>query len=94
MFKPLHDYVLIERSEAEEATTTSGLIIPDTARENSSTAVVVAVGPGTYQKGKRIPLHVKPGDKVLLTKFAGQEFTVDDKKVVLIKQENIISVLG
>ena len=95
MFKPLHDYILIEKPETDEKTPSGLLYIPETARERSSVATVLAVGPGKANpKGGRFPMHVKPGDKVLLTKFLGQDFTVNGKKVVLITQDNVISTLS
>lgn len=91
MFKPLHDYILIEKPQTDDKI--GSLYLPETAIERSSVATVLAVGPGLYKKGKRVPLQVKEGDKILLTKFLGQEFKVDGKEVILIKQENIISIL-
>ncbi len=91
-FKPLQDYILISKPQTEDKTK-GGLLLPDISVERSSVAEVLAVGPGRWVKGEREPMHVKVGDKLLLTKFLGQEFKIDQQEVILIKQENIISKL-
>lgn len=91
-FQPIQDYILISKPQTE-AKTAGGLIVPDVAVERSSVAEVLAVGPGRWVNGEREPIHVKVGDKLLLTKFLGQEFTIDGQEVILIRQDNIVSKL-
>lgn len=91
-FQPIQDYILISKPQTE-AKTKWGLIVPDIAVERSSVAEVLAVGPGRWINGERETMNVKVGDKLLLTKFLGQEFTIDGQEVILIRQENIISKL-
>ena len=79
--KPLHNGVLVERVEAE-AKTAGGIIIPDTAKEKPSEGKVVAVGEGLRdENGKRVPLDVKKGDRVLFAKWGGTEVKVDGKEL-------------
>ncbi|WP_449241947.1 co-chaperone GroES [Desulfovibrio sp.] len=86
--KPLHDRVLVQRLEGEEKTK-GGIIIPDTAKEKPMQAKVVAVGPG---KGKA-KMTVKKGDMVLIGKYAGNEFKVDGKELVILREEDIRAVI-
>jgi len=90
---PLHDHVLVKRIEGQE-TVKGGIIIPDTAKEKSTEAEVIAVGPGKLEKGQRIPLDVKVGDRVLVGKYTGDEFSYDDQEYVVIKEEQIKVKLG
>ena len=69
MFKPLNNYVLLQRID-EETKTAGGIIIPDTAREKPSRGTVIAVGDGAFENGTRMPMSVKPGDTVLFAKWA------------------------
>ena len=94
MFKPLHNYVLLERIE-EENKTAGGIIIPDNAREKPSRGRVVACGDGTTENGVKIPMSVKPGDTVLFAKWASSanEVKIDSKDYVLIKETDILGIL-
>ena len=83
-FRPLHDRVLVKRVE-EEQKTKGGIIIPDTAKEKPMQGEVIAVGPGRYEKGERIPVDVKVGDKVIYGKYSGTPFTVEGDEVIIIK---------
>jgi len=75
--QPLHDRVIVKRVEEEE-TTKGGIIIPDTAKEKPMEGILVAVGSGRIEEeGKKIPLEVKEGDRVLFSKYAGTEITID-----------------
>lgn len=87
--KPLADRVLVEPKEAEMKTA-GGLYIPDTAKEKPSQGVVVAVGPGKKDE----PMEVKCGDTVLFGKYAGNEVQLDDKKYLIMKQSDIMAVIG
>jgi chaperonin 10 Kd subunit len=88
-FKPLVDRVLVEPAPAETKTA-SGLIIPDTAKEKPQEGVVVAVGNGKKDE----PLTVKVGDKVLYGKYAGQELKLDGKDYLIIRESDLLGILG
>lgn len=94
MFKPLHNYVLVERIE-EENKTAGGIIIPDNAKEKPSRGRVIAVGDGAYEHGVRVPMTVKAGDTVLFAKWAASanEVKIDGKDYVLIKETDILGIL-
>jgi len=90
-FRPLGDRVAIERVEEK---TTSGIIIPDTAKEKPVQGVIVAAGEGARdESGKRIPLDVKVGDLVLFTKWGGTEFKIDGKEITILKESDILAIL-
>jgi chaperonin GroES len=90
-FKPLGDRVAVERIEEK---TTSGIIIPDTAKEKPIQGKIVAIGQGARdESGKRIPMDVKEGDIVLFTKWGGTEFKIDGKEVTILKESDILAVL-
>lgn len=93
-FRPLHDRVLLRRIEQDEKTA-GGIIIPETAKEKPMEAEVIAVGPGAfYEDGeKRIPLDVKEGDTVLISKWAGTEITVDGEELLVVKESDIMGVI-
>ncbi|MCB9689868.1 MAG: co-chaperone GroES [Alphaproteobacteria bacterium] len=91
-FRPLHDRVLVKRLEAQ-AQTTSGLFLPETAKEKPQTAEVIAVGPGRTTDKALIPTTVKVGDKVLLGKYAGDEVSLDGVKHVVVKESEILAVI-
>jgi chaperonin GroES len=90
---PLHDRVVVRRIEETEITK-GGIIIPDTAKEKSAEAEVIAVGPGRLEKGQRIPLDVKVGDRVLVGKYAGFEFKYNDEEYVSLKEDEIQVKIG
>ena len=93
--RPLHDRVLVKRlgNEAEEIR--GGIIIPDTAKEKPQEAEVVAVGPGKLQEdGKRQPMDVKSGDRVLVGKYSGSEIKIDNDEFVILREDEILAVLG
>ena len=93
-FKPLHDRILVKRL-ADEEKSKGGIIIPDTAKEKPSEGEIVAVGPGTLNKvGKRNPIDVKVGDKVLFSKFSGDEVKIDGQDLIIIKEEDVIGILN
>ena len=91
--KPLNDRVLVLR-EDEEQKSAGGIIIPDTAKEKPQRGKVVAVGPGKVDKdGKRIPLEVKAGDRILFGKYAGTEIKIDNVEHVFMREDDILSIL-
>jgi chaperonin GroES len=93
-FTPLHDRVLVRRIESEEKTK-GGLIIPDTAKEKPAEAEVVAVGPGARKdSGELIAPSVKAGDRVLFGKWSGTEVTIDGKELLIMKESDILGIIG
>jgi|TARA_B110000305_G_scaffold88983_1_gene100230 chaperonin GroES len=93
-FRPLHDRVLVESLESEEKTA-GGIIIPDTAKEKPQEGKVIAVGPGAKtEEGKIIPMDVKVGDRVLFGKWSGTEVKVDGKEYSIMKESDIMGVVG
>ena len=91
--KPLADRILVRRLEESE-TKRGGIIIPDTAKEKPQHAQVVAVGPGRFEDGKRIPLEVKKGDKVLIGKYVGTEVKIDGGEYLIVPEHDILAVVG
>ncbi len=91
--KPLDNRVIVTRVE-EEQRTAGGIIIPDTAKEKPQEGKIVAVGPGKRDdKGKRIPLEVKKGDRILFSKYAGTEIKIDGMEHIFMKEDDILAVL-
>jgi chaperonin GroES len=91
--KPLYDRVLIKRIEEKEQKKGS-IIIPDTAKEKPMEGKVVAVGAGAVNKeGKRTPLDVKVGDRVLFGKYAGTEIKIDDQEHVILREDEVLGIL-
>jgi chaperonin GroES len=92
-FRPLHDRVLIRRVE-QEAKTTGGIIIPDTAQEKPMEGDVIAVGPGARgEDGKVHPLDVKAGDRVLFGKWSGTEIKIDGEDLMIMKETDIMGLV-
>lgn len=92
--KPLADRVLIKPSEAEEVKK-GGIIIPDTAKEKPQQGEVVEVGPGRVtDDGKKIAMEVKKGDKVLYGKYSGTEVTIDDVEYLVVRESDILAIVG
>ncbi len=91
--KPLHDRVLVRRSE-EETKTAGGIIIPDTAKEKPMQAEVLAIGSGTRDDaGRLVPMDVSVGDTVLFTKWAGTEVKIDGEELLIMKESDIIAIV-
>ncbi len=92
--RPLHDRVIIKRVE-EESVTAGGIVLPGSAAEKPSQGVVLAVGTGkALDNGQVRPLEVKVGDKVLFGKYSGNEVKVDGEEVIVMREEDIMGVLG
>ncbi|HAJ26705.1 MAG TPA: co-chaperone GroES [Syntrophus sp. (in: bacteria)] len=92
-FRPLHDQVLVIRLESEEKTA-GGIIIPDTAKEKPLEGKLVAVGPGKMDReGKRIPLEVKAGDRVLFGRYGGTEIKIDGVEHLMMRADDILGIL-
>ena len=93
-FRPLHDRVLVRRVEGDEKTA-GGIIIPDTAKEKPMEGEVVAVGPGARDEGGKLqPLDVKAGDRILFGKWSGTEVKLDDEELLIMKESDIMGVIG
>jgi chaperonin GroES len=93
-FRPLHDRVLVRRVEAEEKTA-GGIIIPDSAKEKPAEGEIVAVGDGLRDDdGDRIALDVKAGDRVLFGKWSGTEVTVNGEELLIMKESDILGIIG
>lgn len=93
-FQPLHDRVLVRRVESEEKTK-GGLIIPDTAKEKPAEGEVVACGAGARDEdGERMAMDVKAGDRILFGKWSGTEVTLDGEELIIMKESDILGILG
>ena len=90
--KPLGDRVVIKMIEMEE-TTKSGIVLPGTAKEKPQVAEIVAVGPGGLVDGKEVTMQVKPGDRVLISKYAGTEVKIDDVDYTILRQSDILAIV-
>jgi chaperonin GroES len=92
MLKPLSDRVIVKMTEAEE-TTKSGIILSSGSKEKPQIAEVVAVGPGKEDDGKKIPMVVKKGDKVVINKYSGTEVKYEEEEYIIIRQDDILAVV-
>ncbi|MCL2360721.1 MAG: co-chaperone GroES [Defluviitaleaceae bacterium] len=90
--KPLGDRVVIKQLEAEE-TTKSGIVLPSQAKEKPQQAQVVAVGPGGVVDGKEVVMEVKPGDKVIYSKYAGTEVKIGEDEHIIVRQSDILAIV-
>jgi chaperonin GroES len=91
--RPLGDRVVIEPTPREEMTK-SGIVLPDTAKEKPQEGTILAVGPGAFDNdGKRMPIDVKAGDKVLYAKYAGTEFKVEGDELLIVSQKDILAIV-
>ena len=92
--RPLHDRVIVKRIEEEEKTK-GGIIIPDTAKEKPIEGKVVAVGGGKIlENGKKLPLEVKEGDRVLFGKYAGTDINIEGEEHLIMKEDDVIAIVG
>jgi chaperonin GroES len=90
---PLHDRVLVRRLEEKEIAK-GGIIIPDTAKEKPQEGEVMAVGAGKIEKGKRVPLEVKVGDRILFGKYTGNDITIDDQEYLIFREDEILAKIS
>ena len=91
--RPLHDRILVKRVEEQE-TVRGGITIPDSAKEKPQEGKVVAVGNGKVaDDGKRIPLDVKAGDKILFGKYSGSEVKIEDDEYLILREEDVLAIL-
>ena len=92
--QPLADRVIVEPMEEEEVSK-GGIILPDTAKEKPQKGKIIAVGPGRFdESGKRIPPEVKKGDKVIYQKYAGTELKQANKEYLILRESDILAILG
>ena len=91
--RPLHDRILVERMEEKEVKK-GGIIIPDTAKEKPQEAKVIAVGTGKVNdEGKKVPLDVKAGDRILFGKYSGSDVKLEDKEYLILREEDVLAIL-
>ena len=92
--KPIGDRVIAQRIGSAEKTK-SGLYLPDSAQEKPQEGKVIAVGTGrTLKNGKVVPLHIKPGDRIIFGKYSGSEIKVDDKEYVFLNEDDILAIIS
>ena len=91
--KPLADRILVKREEPSE-TVRGGIIIPDTAKEKPQEGKVVAAGPGKIdENGKRVPMEVKKGDRILMGKYAGTEVKIDGEEHLILREDDVLAII-
>ena len=90
--EPLDDRIVVKPGEEEE-TTVSGIVIPDTAKEKPQEGEVVAVGPGRWEEGKRVPVDVKAGDRVLYSKYGGTEVKVGGEDYLVLSARDVLAIV-
>jgi chaperonin GroES len=91
--KPLEDRIVVKPLDAEQ-TTASGLVIPDTAKEKPQEGEVLAVGPGRFEDGNRVPLDVKVGDKVIYSKYGGTEVKVGGDELLILSARDVLAIVN
>src|SRR6266571_4304503 len=91
--KPLDDRIVVKPSEEEEMTA-SGLVIPDTAKERPQEGEVIAVGPGRFEEGQRVPMDVSVGDKVIYSKYGGTEVKIDGVEYLILSARDVLAIRG
>lgn len=91
--EPLEDRIVVKASESEQ-TTSSGIVIPDTAKEKPQEGEVVAVGPGRFDDGTRVPMDVKVGDKVIYSKYGGTEVKVSGEEYLILSARDVLAIVG
>jgi chaperonin GroES len=92
--KPLGDRIVVKPKEEDESRTQSGLVIPDTAKEKPQLGEVIAVGPGEYQDGERVPMDVSVGDLVFYSKYGGTEVKVEGEDFLILSARDVLAILG
>ncbi len=92
--RPLGNRILVERIEEPEKVTPGGIIIPDSAKEKPTQGIVIAAGPGGRDKeGKRIPMDIKAGDRVVFGKWGGNDIKIEGKEYLLLKEDDIYGII-
>lgn len=92
--KPLGDRIVVKPKDEDESRTASGLVIPDTAKEKPQLGEVIAVGPGDYQDGERVPMDVSVGDLVFYSKYGGTEVKYEGEEYLILSSRDVLAVLG
>ena len=92
--KPLGDRIVVKPKEETESRTSSGLVIPDTAQEKPQLGDVVAVGPGEYKDGERVPVDVSAGDLVFYSKYGGTEVKYENEEYLILSSRDVLAILG
>jgi chaperonin GroES len=92
--QPLGDRIIVKPKEDDNATTPSGLVIPDTAKEKPQLGDVLAVGPGEFQDGERVPLDVNEGDIVVYSKYGGTEIKFEGQDLLILSARDVLAVIG
>jgi len=90
---PLHDRVLVKRIEEKESVK-GGIIIPDTAKEKPQEGQVIAVGAGKMEKGERVPMDVKAGDRILFGKYSGTDIKIEDEEYLILREDEILAKIS
>ncbi len=90
--KPLEDRVVVKPIEAEEVTK-SGIVLPDTAKEKPQEGEVIAVGPGRFENGQRVPMEVKVGQRVIYSKYGGTEVKLDGEEYLILSEKDILAIV-
>ena len=90
--RPLEDRIIVRPEEGEE-TTVSGIVIPDTAKEKPQEGEVVAVGPGRFDEGARVPMDVKVGDKLIYSKYGGTEVKVEGEEYLILSARDVLAIV-
>lgn len=89
---PLEDRIVVKPIEAEEKTK-SGIVLPDTAKEKPMQGEVIAVGPGRYEDGKRVPMDVKVGDRVIYSKYGGTEVKIEGEEYIILSLRDVLAII-
>jgi chaperonin GroES len=92
--KPLGDRIIVKPKDDDNSTTASGLVIPDTAKEKPQLGDVVAVGPGEFEDGDRIPMDVEKGDVVVYSKYGGTEIKFEGQEFLILSARDVLAVIG
>jgi chaperonin GroES len=90
--QPLGDRILVKPGESEEKTK-SGIVLPDTAKEKPQEGEVIAVGTGRYEEGKKIPIEVKVGDRIIYSKYGGTEVKIDEVEHLILRESDVLAVV-
>ncbi|MCL5985633.1 MAG: co-chaperone GroES [Actinobacteria bacterium] len=90
--QPLGDRILVKPGESEEMTK-SGIVLPDTAKEKPQEGEVIAVGSGRFEEGKKIPIEVKVGDKIIYSKYGGTEVKIDGVEHLILRESDVLAVV-
>lgn len=91
---PLGDRIVVKPQDEDEVRTSSGLVIPDTAKEKPQLGEVLAVGPGEFKDGERIPVDINVGDVVFYSKYGGTEVKHDDEDLLILSSRDVLAILG